>query len=92
METSKNIIFETASERFLVPWAWLLHTHADQTTSGLVLVFSGSKVELSTPKPFELLEAINQGVISRIQVGSAKIGSSTAFVDAITFRKDDDDE
>lgn len=88
-----NLIVHTAQQRTLVPWHWFLRARADKSTSTIVLVFSGLKIDVTTVEPFKLLEAIHGGTVSRIRLAPVKEPSEGDFiVDAISFRDEEDDE
>lgn len=91
-KNSNNLIIHKDPHRILVPWNWLLRLHADTSSSTVALIFSGLKVIVTTTKPVELLEAIDDGKVHRLRVAPFKTPAETDFVvDDVTLHDEDDE-
>ncbi len=89
---SPNLTIHHGSQRTLIPWAWLLRAKAEKSDSSVTLVFTGLKLDITTPAPFDLLDAIEDGKVRRMKVQPKKPVLDGEFaIDAVEFREEDDE-
>lgn len=87
-----NLIIHNDQQRTLIPWHWLFRVYANRSASTVMLVFSGLKIQVTTIKVFELIDAIENGDVHRIRVAPVKEPEANDFVVDSVIMHDEDDQ